>query len=363
MADLQPRAILLSNLFRDQLDRYGELETIADRWAQVAAGAGDDTRLVLNADDPLVADLGRAADGAERRARTREGADGEARRPACPTSALTTTPRAARDPARGRLQALPTLRRGLPLRGRLPGPSWPLRLSVVRRAPAATRGRGRARAPARRAQRVVRPAHARGQRPCRPPPAGPVQRLQRPRCGGPVPRARGAAPRDRRRPADRGRRLRPGRDDRGRRAPGVDPAGQEPGRAPTRSCARSLLEEGRLDVYAALNDGVADGRDVSWIWDADFELLSERVERVTCSGTRAAELALRLKYAGVDEGLTIVDRPGPRAWTGAGRRQRPAVRAAHLHGAAGAARPAVRPRPRAALLAMSATALGGRDLA
>ena len=37
-AELRPRAILLSNLFRDQLDRYGELETIADRWAQVVAG-------------------------------------------------------------------------------------------------------------------------------------------------------------------------------------------------------------------------------------------------------------------------------------------------------------------------------------
>ena len=49
-----------------------------------------------------------------------------------------------------------------------------------------------------------------------------------------------------------------------------------------------------------LNDRIADGRDVSWIWDADFELLAGRVRRVTCAGTRAAELALRLKYAGVE---------------------------------------------------------------
>ena len=55
---LRPRALLLSNLFRDQLDRYGELETIADRWA-AAVAAAPQTRLVLNADDPLVADLGR----------------------------------------------------------------------------------------------------------------------------------------------------------------------------------------------------------------------------------------------------------------------------------------------------------------
>ncbi|MEA2243482.1 MAG: hypothetical protein QOD24_3038, partial [Solirubrobacteraceae bacterium] len=56
--ELRPRALLLANLFRDQLDRYGELETIADRWAATVA-ATPDTRLVLNADDPLVADLGR----------------------------------------------------------------------------------------------------------------------------------------------------------------------------------------------------------------------------------------------------------------------------------------------------------------
>ncbi len=49
-----------------------------------------------------------------------------------------------------------------------------------------------------------------------------------------------------------------------------------------------------------LNDLNADGHDVSWVWDADFELIAPRVRRVTCSGTRAAELAVRLKYAGVD---------------------------------------------------------------
>ena len=59
------------------------------------------------------------------------------------------------------------------------------------------------------------------------------------------------------------------------------------------------LEPEQLDVLAILNDRTADGRDVSWIWDADFELLAGRVRRVTCAGTRAAELALRLKYAGV----------------------------------------------------------------
>ena len=37
------------------------------------------------------------------------------------------------------------------------------------------------------------------------------------------------------------------------------------------------LEDGELDLWIALNDGIADGRDVSWIWDADFEVLAGRV--------------------------------------------------------------------------------------
>src|SRR5205085_3949722 len=59
------------------------------------------------------------------------------------------------------------------------------------------------------------------------------------------------------------------------------------------------LEPAQLELLAVLNDRIADGRDVSWVWDADFELVASRVRRVTCAGTRAAELALRLKYAGV----------------------------------------------------------------
>jgi UDP-N-acetylmuramyl tripeptide synthase len=60
------------------------------------------------------------------------------------------------------------------------------------------------------------------------------------------------------------------------------------------------LEPGQHDLLGVLNDNIADGRDVSWIWDADFERLAGRVGRVTCSGTRAPELAVRLKYAGID---------------------------------------------------------------
>src|SRR5207244_2022375 len=60
------------------------------------------------------------------------------------------------------------------------------------------------------------------------------------------------------------------------------------------------LVEGRPPRLAviALNDATADGKDVSWIWDVDFEPLLDGLERVVATGDRAAELALRCTYAG-----------------------------------------------------------------
>src|SRR5213595_2986175 len=52
---LQPRAVCLGNLFRDQLDRYGELELVAERWRGAVATLPGDARLAYNADDPLLA--------------------------------------------------------------------------------------------------------------------------------------------------------------------------------------------------------------------------------------------------------------------------------------------------------------------
>jgi lipid II isoglutaminyl synthase (glutamine-hydrolysing) len=64
---------------------------------------------------------------------------------------------------------------------------------------------------------------------------------------------------------------------------------------------RTLLAGGaRTPTVIALNDGIADGRDVSWIWDVDFEPLLEQLERVVVTGDRAAELALRFTYGGLD---------------------------------------------------------------
>ncbi|HEV3231397.1 MAG TPA: MurT ligase domain-containing protein [Candidatus Dormibacteraeota bacterium] len=64
--------------------------------------------------------------------------------------------------------------------------------------------------------------------------------------------------------------------------------------------ASRLLGGGR-HFLLSLNDRLADGRDVSWIWDVDFELLRD-AERVVISGDRAADLAVRLEYAGLPAG-------------------------------------------------------------
>jgi lipid II isoglutaminyl synthase (glutamine-hydrolysing) len=65
---------------------------------------------------------------------------------------------------------------------------------------------------------------------------------------------------------------------------------------------RTLLSgEAPTLALVALNDATADGKDVSWIWDVDFEPLLPTLERLVATGDRAAELALRFKYAGLDE--------------------------------------------------------------
>jgi UDP-N-acetylmuramyl tripeptide synthase len=61
-----------------------------------------------------------------------------------------------------------------------------------------------------------------------------------------------------------------------------------------------LLDEGPLHLLVALNDRTADGHDVSWIWDVDYEPLLERLASLTVTGDRAEDMALRFLYAGLD---------------------------------------------------------------
>jgi UDP-N-acetylmuramyl tripeptide synthase len=72
---------------------------------------------------------------------------------------------------------------------------------------------------------------------------------------------------------------------------------------------RTVLAAGPLRVLLiAINDLIADGRDVSWLWDVDFEMLAGRVERVVVSGLRAEDMAVRLEYAGVPATAIEVER-------------------------------------------------------
>jgi UDP-N-acetylmuramyl tripeptide synthase len=61
------------------------------------------------------------------------------------------------------------------------------------------------------------------------------------------------------------------------------------------------------DLLLVLNDNIADGQDISWIWDVDFERMQGRIRTLVVAGTRALDLALRLKYAGINEkDMTII---------------------------------------------------------
>lgn len=281
--DLRPRALVLGNLFRDQLDRYGELETIAERWASVIdGGALDDTTLVLNADDPLVADLGRqrsdvvyfgvddprlalpelahASDSKHCRRcghpyayeRIYLGHLGLYHCPNCgarrPEPTIVATEVNLEGVHAGHLTlSTPggSTRVSLPLPG-----LYNIYNALAAAALATSLGTDLADIAAGLAETA--PAFGRSER--------------------------------------------VSVDGRSMQILLVkNPAGAN-------EVLRTLaLEPGLHDLLGILNDATADGRDVSWIWDADFELLADRVRRVTCSGSRAAELALRLKYAGIAE--------------------------------------------------------------
>jgi lipid II isoglutaminyl synthase (glutamine-hydrolysing) len=290
-AQLRPRAILLGNLFRDQLDRYGELDTIADSWEGVLAQSVG-SRLILNADDPLLADLGREhpeavyfgveddtlalpglAHAADAKHCRRCGAPyvfdavylghlGHYHCPSCgrrrPTPTVTASD-VRLDGVRSARFRLRTPAGESEISLALPGlynvynALAAAALASALEIPLETIAEGLA---------STRPAFGRAE----------TVALSVPDAGA------GA------KPATRELRIMLIKN----------PAGAN-------EVLRTLmLEPGEHDLLGVLNDQTADGRDVSWIWDADFELLAGRVRRVTCSGNRAADLATRLKYAGVD---------------------------------------------------------------
>jgi UDP-N-acetylmuramyl tripeptide synthase len=283
--ELRPRALLLANLFRDQLDRYGELDTIADRWAQVAATT--DAALVLNADDPTVADLGRGASS------TYFGIADD-------SMALAEMQHAS-DATHCRRCGAPYVYDAVYL-GHL-GRYHCESCGATRPEPQV-------------AARAITLQGVRGARFTLSTPDG--QREIALRLPGlyNVYNAIGAAALS----MQLGATL-------DHVAAGLAAVSPAFGRAETlrvgdrdlsilliknpagaNEVLRTLvLEDGQHDLLCVLNDNIADGRDVSWVWDADFEVLAPRVRRATCSGTRAAEMALRLKYAGMPSDRLVVE--------------------------------------------------------
>jgi lipid II isoglutaminyl synthase (glutamine-hydrolysing) len=284
---LRPQAILLSNLFRDQLDRYGELEIVADRWAELVA-ATPASALVLNADDPAVADLGREREGV-----TYFGVDDTG-------VALPGLPHAT-DAKHCRRCGRPYVYDAV-LLGHLGHYHCPTGDSVRPQPQVAAEGvelRG-----VRAARFTLRT------------PEGRVS-VELPLPGlYNVYNALGAAALALRLGATLGdvvaglEAVEPAFG----RAESVTVGGRElsillvKNPAGANEVVRTLaLEPGEHDLLGVLNDRTADGKDVSWVWDADFELLAPHVRRAVCAGTRAPELALRLKYAGVPEQRLTVE--------------------------------------------------------
>jgi UDP-N-acetylmuramyl tripeptide synthase len=289
---LRPRALCLGNLFRDQLDRYGELELVAERWRRAVARIGDGTSLVVNADDPQLGDLGRdrprsvafGLDDPRRAApELQHAADskwclrcgtpydyaaayvghlGDYRCPAC-GHARPPLDLAARSVEFHGLESvsfdLVDDEGALPVRLSLPG-----LYNVYNALAAAALARvlGASREEVKAGLERFTPAFGR------------FERLQI---------------------GDRTVLM----------LLVKNPAGAN-------EVVRTLVA-GSAPRHAviALNDGIADGRDVSWIWDVDFEPLLERLERVVVTGERAAELALRFKYAGfAEQAIEVVPKLG-----------------------------------------------------
>jgi len=292
---LRPRAVVLGNLFRDQLDRYGEIDLVADRWRGALRSLNDGALALYNADDPLVSDVGRETRGAWtfgiEDPTIREGAIlehaadarycyrcGIAYRYAvvylghlgryqcdrCGTQRPPLTVAAEDVHLHGMAGSTFTLRvpeGRVTLRTILPGlyniynvlaaASTALALGMPVEAVAA-------------ALRDFVPAFGRGERITID--GHPVTLLL-----------------------------------------AKNPAGFN-------EVLRTVLTGARpIVALIAINDLTADGRDISWLWDVDFEMLRGAARAVVVTGLRGEDMAVRLKYAGLDEGVIRLEKDEQRA--------------------------------------------------
>jgi len=70
---------------------------------------------------------------------------------------------------------------------------------------------------------------------------------------------------------------------------------------------KHLVKDKDASFVIALNDDYADGRDVSWIWDAEFDRLANLNSKIYCTGHRARDISVRLKYAGIPTENLVID--------------------------------------------------------
>jgi UDP-N-acetylmuramyl tripeptide synthase len=275
---LRPKALLLGNLFRDQLDRYGELELVAARWRDAVA-ALPHAQLVVNGDDPQVGSLARPGgrvfgldDPRVARPALQHAADSKyclrCGTPYDYAAAYVGHLGDYRCPKCGHSRpALDVTARDIELRG-LDGASFDL---------VASEGETRIELPLPGLYNVYNALGA----------AALALTL-----GMSLDDVRDGLARF---SAAFGRFERIAIDDRRVLTLLIkNPAGAN-------EAIRTLVEGAAPRVAViALNDAIADGRDVSWIWDVDFEPLLSGLDRLVATGSRAAELALRFAYGGFD---------------------------------------------------------------
>jgi lipid II isoglutaminyl synthase (glutamine-hydrolysing) len=288
-AQLEPSLLVLGNLFRDQLDRYGEMETLAVEWGKAIAARTGRSRFALNADDPAIADLGRGESGPAREGVVYFGIEDAG-------------------------QALPELQHAFDAKHcrRCGHPYAYERAFVGHLGHYSCPNCGATRPRPDVAATAIELRGMSGSRVTLRTPQGKLE-LQLPLPGlynvynalaavtaalelGVPPQTIASSLQTMRAAFGRVETI-PIDSSQLSILLIKNPAGAN-------EVLRTLMLEAgeeKLDLWVGLNDGIADGRDVSWVWDADFELLADGVRRVICAGTRAPEMALRLKYAGWPE--------------------------------------------------------------
>jgi lipid II isoglutaminyl synthase (glutamine-hydrolysing) len=287
-ARLRPRALCLGNLFRDQLDRYGELEHVAERWRGAVRDLGPAAALVVNGDDPQVGDLAREREGAvafgvDDPAQARPALQHAADSKYCVRCGTPYEYRAAyvghlgdyRCPACGHARPpLVVAAREIELRG-LDGAGFRL---------VTPEGERQVDLPLPGLYNVYNALAA----------ASLARTLEAPLDDIVAGLERFSAA------FGRFERIAVGE----RRLLMLlikNPAGAN-------EAVRTITDGGGPALaVVALNDGIADGRDVSWIWDVDFEPLLAGLQTLVATGDRAAELALRFKYGGLDPSAIVVE--------------------------------------------------------